>query len=97
MNHEQFAWDIRTEPGVVDAFAAIWGTDDLLVSFGKQVVAGAKDAAKVRDGVNISLPMPESERDEQYQPWAHVDQSPLRRHLHCIQGIVNLVRGTASI
>lgn len=26
-------WDIRTEPGVVKAFARIWGTDELVTSF----------------------------------------------------------------
>lgn len=26
-------WDIRTEPGVVGAFAKIWGTDKLVTSF----------------------------------------------------------------
>lgn len=40
-NHEKFMWDVRTEPGVVDAFAKLWGTDELLVSF---------------DGFNITLP-----------------------------------------
>lgn len=32
--HEQFAWDVRCEPAVIDVFAKIWGTDELLVSFG---------------------------------------------------------------
>jgi hypothetical protein len=32
--HEQFAWDIRSEPALIDVFAQIWGTDELLVSFG---------------------------------------------------------------
>ena len=32
---EQFAWDIRSEPGLIDAFAKIWGTDELLVSVGE--------------------------------------------------------------
>ncbi|KAI0476580.1 hypothetical protein GGR56DRAFT_481415 [Xylariaceae sp. FL0804] len=31
--HEQFTWDIRQEPGVVDAFAKVYDTDDLIVSF----------------------------------------------------------------
>lgn len=34
-------WDIRQEPGVLDAFAKVWGTDELLVSF---------------DSLNITLP-----------------------------------------
>ncbi|KAF2098061.1 hypothetical protein NA57DRAFT_66520 [Rhizodiscina lignyota] len=39
--HEKFMWDARLEPGVVDAFAKVWGTDELLVSF---------------DSINITLP-----------------------------------------
>lgn len=31
--HESFVWGIRGEPGVVDAFASVYGTDDLIVSF----------------------------------------------------------------
>jgi len=74
--HEQFAWDIRAEPGLIDAFANIWGTQELLVSF---------------DGVNISLPYPAEElAGERSSPWPHVDQSPLRRFKHCVQGIMNL-------
>lgn len=33
VTHEDFAWAIRGEPGVIDAFEKIYGTDDLLVSF----------------------------------------------------------------
>ena len=39
--HERFMWDARLEPGVVDTFAKVWGTDELLVSF---------------DSLNITLP-----------------------------------------
>ena len=31
--HENFMWEARQEPGVVEAFEKIWGTDELLVSF----------------------------------------------------------------
>ena len=31
--HEDWVWQIRQEPGIVDAFAQLWETDDLLVSF----------------------------------------------------------------
>lgn len=41
VNHEKFTWDIRCEPGVVDAFAKVFDTDDLIVSF---------------DAVNFALP-----------------------------------------
>lgn len=39
--HESFTWAVRSEPGVIAAFEAIHGTDDLVVSF---------------DSINISLP-----------------------------------------
>ncbi|WVF69116.1 hypothetical protein IAT40_003890 [Kwoniella sp. CBS 6097] len=74
-HHEQWVWDIRSEQGVIDQFAKIWGTDELLVSF---------------DGVNVSLPFDKEEMGDRATPWPHVDQSPNRRHLHCVQGIVNL-------
>ncbi|WVR06641.1 hypothetical protein IAU60_003673 [Kwoniella sp. DSM 27419] len=73
--HEQWVWDIRAEEGVTDAFAKIWGTDELLVSF---------------DGVNVSLPFTDEDMGDRAAPWPHVDQSPNRRHMHCVQGIVNL-------
>lgn len=71
--HEKFMWDARMEPGVVDAFAQIWGTDELLASF---------------DSLNITFP---NRTDvPRKQPWEHVDQSPLRRGMHCVQGIICL-------
>jgi ectoine hydroxylase-related dioxygenase (phytanoyl-CoA dioxygenase family) len=71
--HERFMWEARMEPKVLDAFAKIWGTDELLVSF---------------DALNVTLP---NQVDKPAQkPWPHVDQSPLRRGLHCVQGVINL-------
>ncbi|KXH62308.1 phytanoyl-CoA dioxygenase [Colletotrichum salicis] len=32
--HEKFMWDIRQELGVIDVFAKVWNTRDLIVSFG---------------------------------------------------------------
>ena len=32
--HSQFVWDCKSEPGVRDIFAQIWGTDKLTVSYG---------------------------------------------------------------
>ncbi|KAH8748906.1 phytanoyl-CoA dioxygenase [Hyaloscypha finlandica] len=73
MLHEKFMWDARQEPGVLDTFAKIWGTDELLVSF---------------DSLNITFP---NRKDvERLGAWEHVDQSPFRRGLHCIQGIIAL-------
>jgi ectoine hydroxylase-related dioxygenase (phytanoyl-CoA dioxygenase family) len=62
----------RREPAVLEAFAHLWGTSDLLVSF---------------DGMNITLPSPLQTKSS---PWPHVDQSPTRRGLQCVQGILNL-------
>lgn len=40
------------------------------------------------DSVNITLP---NRKDKAVRkPWPHVDQSPYRRGLHCVQGIINL-------
>jgi ectoine hydroxylase-related dioxygenase (phytanoyl-CoA dioxygenase family) len=73
VTHEKFMWEARMEPKIVEAFAKLWGTDELLVSF---------------DALNITLP---NRKDRPAQkPWPHVDQSPMRRGLHCIQGIINL-------
>lgn len=49
MNHEQFVWDIRVQPAILDAFAQIWGTHDLIASF---------------DGMNVSLPLGEHGRTD---------------------------------
>ncbi|KAM0561264.1 hypothetical protein ACHAPJ_003142 [Fusarium lateritium] len=71
--HEKFMWDARMEPGIVDSFAKIWGTEELLVSF---------------DSLNITFP---NRADKPARaPWPHIDQSPLKRGVHCIQGIINL-------
>ncbi|ORY25045.1 hypothetical protein BCR39DRAFT_590309 [Naematelia encephala] len=31
--HESFVWDLRQEDGIIDAFAKIWGSDELVTSF----------------------------------------------------------------
>lgn len=71
--HEKFMWDARMEPGVLDAFELLWGTDKLLASF---------------DSLNVTFP---NRKDVPRKgAWEHIDQSPLRRGLHCVQGILNL-------
>jgi hypothetical protein len=68
--------DLDREPGVVDTFAKIWGTKDLLVSF---------------DGMNFTLP-PGGDNQmaiPQTQPWPHIDQDPARKGMACVQGILN--------
>ncbi|KAH8883310.1 phytanoyl-CoA dioxygenase [Thozetella sp. PMI_491] len=71
--HEKFMWDARLEPGVLDTFSKLWGTEELLVSF---------------DSLNITFP---NRKDiVKRTPWEHIDQSPMRRGLHCVQGILAL-------
>lgn len=33
--HEQFVWDLKSEPGLVEKFEQLYGTKELLVSYGK--------------------------------------------------------------
>ncbi|CAK7235065.1 hypothetical protein SCUCBS95973_009144 [Sporothrix curviconia] len=71
--HERFMWEARQEPAILQAFAKIWGTDQLLASF---------------DALNITLP---NRRDVKPNgAWPHVDQSPYKEGMHCVQGIINL-------
>lgn len=65
---------LNREPGVLAAFAKIWGTENLLSSF---------------DGINLTLPAPGKSRAPS-TPWEHVDQSPHLKGMQCIQGILNL-------
>ncbi|RAL00857.1 phytanoyl-CoA dioxygenase family protein [Aspergillus ibericus CBS 121593] len=75
--HEQFVWDLKSEPALVEAFAQLWGTDELVVSY---------------DGLNLSIPEPDrAPTDPIFAPWPHVDQSPYRTHLQCVQGVLNLL------
>lgn len=46
--HENFMWEARMEPGVLDAFQKVWGTNELLVSF---------------DSLNVTLPNLKPVRD----------------------------------
>ncbi|KAL3442505.1 hypothetical protein BJX65DRAFT_321509 [Aspergillus insuetus] len=39
--HEKYVWEAKQEPGVLDAFAKIWGTDELIASY---------------DTINLTLP-----------------------------------------
>ncbi|KAK7537345.1 uncharacterized protein J3D65DRAFT_589546 [Phyllosticta citribraziliensis] len=72
VQHEKVMWDARMEPKLIETFAKLWGTDELLVSF---------------DGMNLTIPTTERPVSE---PWPHVDQSPLRKGMQCVQGILNL-------
>lgn len=75
VGQEDLLWRIRAEPALINVFAELWGTDELLVSF---------------DGANFSIPLPKEEVQNAGAPWPHVDQSPLKREMNCIQGIMNL-------
>ncbi|PVH99936.1 hypothetical protein DM02DRAFT_672322 [Periconia macrospinosa] len=44
VQHEKVIWDARTEPALIDTFAKLWNTKELLVSF---------------DGMNLTLPTPD--------------------------------------
>lgn len=72
-------WFVRSVPSVRDAFAAIWRTEDLLVSFDGMAVwrPWHKDPAwKTVTGTS----------------WLHVDQNPIaRQNFQCAQGLVNLL------
>lgn len=72
-------WFIRSVPRVKDAFAALWGTSDLLVSF---------------DGMAVWRPWHKdpSGKTNQGASWLHVDQNPTsRQNFQCAQGFVNLL------
>ena len=33
ISHEDFIWQLRQEPGIIDVFEKVWGTEDLICSF----------------------------------------------------------------
>ena len=80
IGHQQFMWDLRCEPTLLNAFADLWNcsTESLLCSF---------------DGANY-IPAPESTKRPRYRhhekPWLHVDQGSKYQGLHTIQGMVAL-------
>jgi hypothetical protein len=72
-------WYIRDMPKVKQAFASIWNTDDLLVSF---------------DGVSLWRPwhLNDSWKTNVGGSWLHIDQHPIGRPgRQCVQGLVNLL------
>ena len=68
-----------SQPGIVRAFAKVWGTDDLIASF---------------DGMNATLPIHEKYGRTDLsptKPWPHIDQNPRTiAALELCQGIANL-------
>ncbi|GAA6010569.1 hypothetical protein JCM10207_007743 [Rhodosporidiobolus poonsookiae] len=73
--HEDWVWE---EPGILDKFRKLWGTDKLLVSF---------------DAVNLSLPIgPHARADLEPTPrWPHIDQEPYPKDRPSLQ--LELVQG----
>lgn len=84
IGHCQAQWFIRDIPGVKKSFAALWGTDDLLVSF---------------DGVSLWRPwsVDPSWKTNLGSSWLHIDQHPIGRPgRQCVQGLVNLLPTSES-
>lgn len=94
---EQFVWDIKTEPGVLEVFEKLWGTDKLVVSFDggslmlpgvREYLAGQRlDMISRADHEFSTSPAPPSADDAS---WQHIDCSPHRKGFFCAQGLVNL-------
>lgn len=75
IGHAKFVWDLRTEQAIINIFAQLWGTDDLLVSF---------------DGACLAKPS-HKEVEMQTDSWAHIDQGPRKAGKYeCVQGLVTL-------
>ena len=49
---------------------------------------GTKELLASFDGFNFTLP--QNTKPTGTQPWPHVDQSPKRKGMQCVQGIINL-------
>jgi ectoine hydroxylase-related dioxygenase (phytanoyl-CoA dioxygenase family) len=77
-------WYVRDVPNVKKSFAAVWDTDELLVSF---------------DGVSLWRPWTHNPnwKTGLGGSWLHIDQHPIGRPgKQCVQGLVNLLPMTAD-
>ena len=84
IGHSEAQWFIRGVPKVKEAFASVWETDDLLVSF---------------DGMALWRPWPLNEawKTNRGGTWLHIDQHPITRPgRQCVQGLVNLLPTTPA-
>lgn len=84
IGHSEAQWFIRGVPKVKQAFASVWDTDDLLVSF---------------DGMALWRPWPLNEawKTNRGGSWLHIDQHPISRPgKQCVQGLVNLLPTTPA-
>jgi len=85
IGHCDAQWYIRERPRVKQAFAGVWGTDDLLTSF---------------DGMSIFRPwkLNPAWRTNPSASWLHIDQHPIYSPgFKCVQGLVNLLPMHPSI
>jgi len=73
IGNSDYLWYLRTRPRVKEAFAAIWGTDDLITSF---------------DGANVFRPWHLGHGAATVGGWIHVDQGKLKRGRQAVQGLV---------
>lgn len=84
IGHSEAQWFIRSVPSVKQSFAAVWGDDDLLVSF---------------DGMAIWRPTSVNPEwlTNRGGSWLHIDQHPIGRPgFHCVQGLVSLLPTTPA-
>lgn len=82
----EFAWFVRSRPSLVNVFASLWGTDELLVSF---------------DAVCAWRPWSRDPRwkpcfREDDGGWFHVDQCPDRDRFEFAQGLVDVLGTDAA-
>ena len=75
VGQEQFVWDLRCEPSIIEVFQKIWKTNNLLVSF---------------DTINVMRPPELYGGRPSKKRWFHMDQSSTKKGLHCVQGLVTL-------
>ena len=75
LGHSQAVWDVRQNPKVVNVFADIWHTPDLLTSF---------------DGLSLHIPPEVTKRGYFHKSWYHCDQSFTDSSLRCVQGMVSM-------
>jgi hypothetical protein len=83
--HMQQIWDVRQNKKIHGAFADIWDTEDLTVSF---------------DGCSFGLQPEVTGRGWQNKGWLHLDQSPHRNDFECVQGWVTALgveKGDATL
>lgn len=81
-----YAWEVRSHPGVVANFEAIWNESDLRVSV---------------DAIAAHYPQPGSKNGtNKGNDWFHLDQHPIKKGLHTIQSWVTatpVVKGSATL